>query len=69
MRKGKVERIAMWLDERGIARAALADATFYSDSINDLPLLEAIGTPVVVNPDSRLREEATKRGWRIVRLD
>ena len=69
MRKGKVERIAMWLDERGIARAALADATFYSDSINDLPLLEAIGTPVVVNPDPRLHEEATQRGWRIVRLD
>ena len=68
MRKGKVERIATWLDEHGIARAALADATFYSDSINDLPLLEAIGTPVVVNPDPRLLEEATQRGWRIVRL-
>ena len=69
MRKGKVERIATWLDEHGIARAALADATFYSDSINDLPLLEAIGTPVVVNPDPRLLEEATQRGWRIVHLD
>jgi HAD superfamily hydrolase (TIGR01490 family) len=69
MRAGKVARIATWLDEHGIARAALADATFYSDSVNDLPLLEAIGTPVVVNPDPRLREEATKRGWRIVRLD
>jgi HAD superfamily hydrolase (TIGR01490 family) len=69
MRAGKVARIATWLDEHGIARAALSDATFYSDSINDLPLLEAIGTPVVVNPDARLHEEATTRGWRVVRLD
>ncbi|MBV9891801.1 MAG: HAD-IB family hydrolase, partial [Rhizobacter sp.] len=68
MQAGKVARIAAWLDENGLPRTAIAGATFYSDSINDLPLLEAVGTPVVVDPDDRLRGEAARRGWRIVRL-
>ena len=68
MRAGKVARITAWLDENGIARAALADATFYSDSINDLPLLEAVATPIVVDPDPCLHDEARRRGWRVVRL-
>jgi HAD superfamily hydrolase (TIGR01490 family) len=45
----------------------LADATFYSDSITDLPLLEAVGVPVVVNPDVRLLRVARRRGWRLER--
>ena len=44
------------------------DATFYSDSINDLPLLEAVATPIVVDPDPCLHDEARRRGWRVVRL-
>ena len=68
MRAGKVARIATWLDEKGLPRTALAAATFYSDSINDLPLLEAVGTAVAVDPDERLRDEATKRGWRILHI-
>lgn len=43
----------------------LARSTFYSDSYNDLPLLERIGTPVAVNPDVRLWRHARRRGWRI----
>lgn len=43
----------------------LDDAAFYSDSISDLPLLERVGTPVVVNPDPRLRRVARQRGWPI----
>lgn len=43
----------------------LDDAVFYSDSISDLPLLERVGTPVVVNPDPRLRRVARQRGWPI----
>jgi HAD superfamily hydrolase (TIGR01490 family) len=43
----------------------LRQATFFSDSITDLPLLEYVGTPIVVNPDARLRRVATKRGWPI----
>lgn len=42
---------------------SVEDATFYSDSITDLPLLEAVKTPIVVNPDRRLRRIAAKRGW------
>lgn len=52
------------------ARAAglsLDAATFYSDSITDLPLLERVAEPVVVNPDLRLRRLARQRGWRIER--
>jgi phosphoserine phosphatase len=68
MRAGKVARLESWLTGRGEASSALAEAIFYSDSINDLPLLEAVGTPVAVDPDPRLRDEALRRGWRILRL-
>jgi len=68
MREGKVERLQAWLAAEGIADASLAEATFYSDSINDLPLLRAVGTPVVVDPDSRLEAEANRRSWPILRL-
>ena len=44
----------------------LCNCSFYSDSIHDLPLLEAVGTPVAVNPDFRLRKIARQRGWEIV---
>ncbi|MBS1151346.1 MAG: Phosphoserine phosphatase [Myxococcaceae bacterium] len=44
----------------------LADCAFYTDSFSDVPVLEAVGTPVAVNPDPRLRRHANKRGWRIV---
>jgi phosphoserine phosphatase len=40
-------------------------AAFYTDSITDLPLLEAVGQPIVVNPDARLRRVAKRRGWPI----
>ncbi len=44
----------------------LEESTFYSDSASDLPVLEAVGTPVVVNPDPRLWRTAERRGWRLV---
>jgi HAD superfamily hydrolase (TIGR01490 family) len=43
----------------------LEEATFYSDSLTDLPLLEAVCTPIAVNPDPRLARVARRRGWRI----
>ena len=46
----------------------LEDCSFYSDSINDLPLLEAVGRPVAVNPDAKLRKTARARGWEILRF-
>jgi HAD superfamily hydrolase (TIGR01490 family) len=51
-----------------LARAhgtTLDEAVFYTDSISDLPLLERVGTPIVVNPDPRLRRAARQRGWPI----
>jgi len=44
------------------------ETTFYSDSLNDLPLLERVQHPVATNPDARLRTIALERGWRILDL-
>jgi HAD superfamily hydrolase (TIGR01490 family) len=62
---GKVIRLQEWLKEKGYN---LEDAYFYSDSINDLPLLEQVPNPVAVDPDERLHNTATQRNWRIMSL-
>jgi HAD superfamily hydrolase (TIGR01490 family) len=67
MREGKVERLQAWLRSRSIEWRD-CDATFYSDSINDLPLLAAVQHPVATNPDAMLAAEAAQRGWPVVRL-
>jgi HAD superfamily hydrolase (TIGR01490 family) len=59
---GKVARASRLAARLGFA---LRDAVFYTDSITDLPLLEAVAEPVCVNPDPRLKRIAKKRGWRI----
>ncbi len=66
-REGKVTRVEHWLTARGLAWADV-QMTFYSDSMNDLPLLEKAQHPVATNPDNRLRQLATERGWRILDL-
>ena len=66
-REGKVERVAHWLQSRGTAFGA-AKTTFYSDSINDLPLLQAVDTAVAVNPDPVLRRAALENGWPVLDL-
>lgn len=66
-REGKVTRMQAWLAERGLTWDS-AHCTFYSDSINDLPLLEKVQVPVATNPDDRLRAIAQARGWRILDL-
>jgi HAD superfamily hydrolase (TIGR01490 family) len=63
MREGKVERLRAWL---GPACGDLARAVFYSDSANDLPLLQAVGLPRVVDPDARLRRAAAQAGWPVL---
>lgn len=69
MRGGKVVRLRAWLAERGMTSdGLLQSAFFYSDSINDLPLLLAVGQPVVVDPDARLAAEAQARHWPVLRL-
>ena len=67
LREGKVERVAQWLAARSLGWPDV-HATFYSDSVNDLPLLEAVDHPVATNPDDRLRAIADERGWRILDL-
>jgi HAD superfamily hydrolase (TIGR01490 family) len=68
MREGKIERLQAWLSERGESLSAFAESWFYSDSINDLPLLEQVTHPVAVDPDARLEEHARRRGWRSISL-
>lgn len=66
-REGKITRVTDWLTARGLDWNT-AHITFYSDSINDLPLLEKAHQPVATNPDTRLRTIAEERGWRILNL-
>ena len=64
-REGKVTRLHQWLEETG---HSLKDSYFYSDSCNDLPLLEVVDYPVAVNPDAILLETANSRGWPVLDL-
>ena len=59
---GKITRLENWMQAHG---ATLEGSTFYSDSMNDAPLLERVDHPVAVDPDDRLRALATERGWKI----
>ncbi|RYY04790.1 MAG: HAD family hydrolase [Gammaproteobacteria bacterium] len=62
---GKVTRLHEWLKDKNYN---LDGAYFYSDSINDLPLLEQVPNPVAVDPDERLEKIANERGWEILSL-
>lgn len=62
---GKVERLQQWQARHG---ASLEDSWFYSDSRNDLPLLEKVTHPVAVDPDAYLAEYARDRGWPVISL-
>lgn len=64
-REGKVQRLYSWLRESG---EKLDGSWFYSDSHNDLPLLEEVEHPVAVDPDQTLDREARERGWSIISL-
>jgi HAD superfamily hydrolase (TIGR01490 family) len=64
---GKVKRVAQWLADNHTDWHGV-NITFYSDSVNDLPLLEKAQTPVATNPDARFRQIATDRGWRKLEL-
>ena len=66
-RQGKVVRMEQWLAARSLGWSD-THTTFYSDSMNDLALLEKVTEPVATNPDPRLRALASERGWRILDL-
>lgn len=67
-REGKVTRLEAWLAERGESIKSVIKSTFYSDSHNDLPLLEQVSHPVAVDPDAALRAQAEARGWPVLSL-
>lgn len=67
-REGKVARVDAWLAGLGHRRADFASVSVYSDSGNDLPLLELATHPVATNPAPSLEAVARERGWRILRL-
>ena len=64
-REGKVERLTAWLADQDVT---LDGSWFYSDSHNDLALLEQVDHPVAVDPDPHLRDVAEARGWKIISL-
>ncbi len=67
-REGKVTRVEAWLAERGLRWNSFSASYFYSDSLNDLPLLHKVTDPVAVDPDETLKECALEKGWMIISL-
>jgi len=66
LNEGKLIKVKEWMLQNSIE--SFDNTSFYSDSINDLPLLAAVSKPVAVNPDDMLREECRKRSWEIIDL-
>ncbi len=67
-REGKVARVHHWLAGRGQSLRDFERSTFYSDSTNDLPLLECVSEPVATNPGPALARIAQERGWPVLKL-
>jgi HAD superfamily hydrolase (TIGR01490 family) len=67
-KEGKIVRVNEWLGGMGLTLADFSETFFYSDSINDVPLLEAVTRPVATNPSPALREIAVARGWQVLDL-
>ena len=67
-REGKVGRVRAWLAEHGLSWESFQESWFYSDSLNDLPLLAQVTNPVAVDPDETLKETALEKGWMIISL-
>lgn len=68
-REGKIVRVEQWLAAQGRSWSEFSESCFYSDSHNDLPLLERVSRPVAVRPDPTLEQTALARGWEIIALD
>ncbi len=67
-REGKITRLESWMNERGWNWSSFSETFFYSDSLNDLPLLAKVKNPVAVDPDATLRKHAEQQGWPIISL-
>ncbi len=62
-KEGKVTRLNKWLEDK---EHDLAETWFYSDSHNDLPLLQLVGKPIAVDPDQQLKDTAVQNGWPVI---
>jgi len=67
-REGKILRVEAWLESLGLWWGSFGHSWFYSDSLNDLPLLSTVSDPVAVDPDPTLHAHATEMGWKIITL-
>jgi HAD superfamily hydrolase (TIGR01490 family) len=67
-REGKIARLESWLDEHNLTWLSFLESWFYSDSLNDLPLLKKVTHPVAVDPDPTLKAYAEKNKWPIISL-
>ena len=67
-REGKIERVEAWLEAMGLWWNAFEESWFYSDSLNDLPLLSKVSHPIAVDPDATLRAHAEAQGWTVLNL-
>src|SRR5687768_8685866 len=67
-REGKIARLESWLDEHNLTWMSFLESWFYSDSLNDLPLLNKVTHPIAVDPDATLKAHAEENGWPIISL-
>ena len=67
-REGKIARLESWLDEHNLTWLSFLESWFYSDSLNDLPLLNKVTHPVAVDPDATLKSHAERNAWPIISL-
>jgi len=67
-REGKIARLDAWLANRGLNWNNISQSWFYSDSLNDLPLLQRVSNPVAVDPDPTLKAHAEQHGWPVISL-
>ena len=65
---GKITRVENWLESQGLWWGAFEQSFFYSDSHNDLPLMQTVTQPIAVDPDATLRAHASEMGWKIITL-
>ena len=67
-REGKITRLEDWMDEHNLTWLSFLESWFYSDSLNDIPLLKKVTNPVAVDPDSTLEKYAKENNWPIISL-
>jgi len=67
-REGKITRLENWLDKHNLTWLSFLESWFYSDSLNDMPLLNRVTRPVAVDPDTTLKSYAEKKSWPIISL-